>query len=246
MLHGCTQGPDDFALGTGMNDVAEEHDLIVAYPAQSQADNASLCWNWFELKDQKRGSGEPAVIAGLTKDLIAEFAIDPRRVFVAGLSAGGAMAAIMGATYPDLFSVVGIHSGLVSGSAGDLMSALAAMRGDYSPVSNNASGKSVRTIVFHGDADTTVHPSNAARIVTAAMPPSASRHSLRGRSAGGSDYIRTVVKDGADIPVVEYWAVQGMGHAWSGGNPAGSYTDPRGPDASREMVRFFLEHDRPD
>jgi poly(hydroxyalkanoate) depolymerase family esterase len=162
MLHGCTQGPDDFAIGTGMNEVAEQHGLIVAYPAQSRAANPSLCWNWFDLKNQKRGSGEPAIIAGLTEELIAEFGIASARVFIAGLSAGGAMAAVMGATYPDIYAAVGVHSGLGSGTAGDLISALAAMRGKQRhqpPIRRSATTRaSVRTIVFHGDADQTVHP----------------------------------------------------------------------------------------
>jgi poly(hydroxyalkanoate) depolymerase family esterase len=163
MLHGCTQDPDDFAIGTGMNEVAEERGLIVAYPAQSRTANPSLCWNWFNPKHQKRGSGEPAIIAGLTGELIAEFGIARASVFIAGLSAGGAMAAVMGATYPDIYAAVGVHSGLGSGDAGDLISALAAMRGQQrkqGPLLRSANGASVRTIVFHGDEDQTVHPSN--------------------------------------------------------------------------------------
>jgi poly(hydroxyalkanoate) depolymerase family esterase len=246
MLHGCTQNPDDFAIGTGMNEVAEERGLIVAYPAQSRVANPSLCWNWFHLRDQKRGSGEPAIIAGLTEELIAEFGIGSGRVFIAGLSAGGAMAAVMGATYPDIYAAVGVHSGLRSGTAGDLISALAAMRGNQrhrALIPGAAMPVSVRTIVFHGDADQTVHPSNGDSIVTSAKAglKAEQQETQWGHSPGGIDYLRTVSRNAAGLPAVEHWLVCGVGHAWSGGNSEGSYTDPRGPNASREMVRFFLE-----
>jgi poly(hydroxyalkanoate) depolymerase family esterase len=242
MLHGCTQDPDDFAIGTEMNEVAEERGLIVAYPAQSRSANPSLCWNWFDLRDRKRGSGEPAIVAGLTEELIAEFGIGSGHVFVAGLSAGGAMAAVMGATYPDIYAAVGVHSGLGCGTAGDLISALAAMRGKQRHL-RSAIRAPTRTIVFHGDADQTVHPLNGDSIVDAALADleAARKEALPGRSPGGVDYLRTICRNKAGLSVVEHWVVRGVGHAWSGGSAEGSYTDPRGPDASREMVRFFLE-----
>jgi poly(hydroxyalkanoate) depolymerase family esterase len=247
MLHGCTQDADDFAAGTGMNAVAEERGLLVAYPIQSRGANSSCCWNWFSLKDQKRETGEPGIIAGLTRELIEEFRVDPRRVFIAGLSAGGAMAAIMGAIYSDIYDAVGVHSGLRYGAAGDLMSALAAMRGEGRLQGRGrppGAVSAVRTIVFHGDADSTVHPANGGAIAAAAKSHlgSSREETVPGRSSGGIDYLRSVARNPAGQPIVEHWTLQGMGHAWSGGNPAGSYTDPRGPDASREMVRFFLEN----
>ncbi len=243
MLHGCKQDPDDFATGTGMNAVAEAYGLMVAYPGQTGADNASSCWNWFRPSDQRRGAGEPAIIAGITEEIIREFDLDPSRIFVAGLSAGGAMAAVMGETYPDLYAAVGVHSGLACGSASDVVSAFAVMRGDVGSTSRAKplSTHHVRTIVFQGDADATVHPSNAARIVSAATPSDGTVGKESGRATGGRTYERTVVTDETGRPAVEGWLVNGAGHAWSGGNADGSYTDPRGPDAAAEMVRFFLD-----
>ncbi|QPB22267.1 PHB depolymerase family esterase [Rhizobium sp. 007] len=246
MLHGCKQNPDDFASGTGMNAVAETHGLIIAYPGQTGADNASSCWNWFRPADQMRGAGEPLIIAGITMELMSEFHLDRSRVFVAGLSAGGAMAAVMGETYPDLFAAVGIHSGLAYGSANDVMSAFSVMRGDASLLSPSKRRANVaypvRTIVFQGAADLTVHPSNGERIVAAASPPGADSftRTKTGRSAGGRTYKRTIVTDAEEPPMLEYWLVEGAGHAWSGGHEGGSYTDPYGPNATSEMVRFFL------
>jgi poly(hydroxyalkanoate) depolymerase family esterase len=247
MLHGCTQNPDDFALGTGMNRLAEEHGFIVAYPGQPASANPSACWNWFSLAHQMRDQGEPSIIAGVTRAVVAEFSVDPARVYVAGLSAGGAMAAIMSATYPELYAAAGIHSGLPYGAAADLPSALAAMRGAKSPA--GATGKNrpkgprgrVRTIVFHGGNDKTVDPSNAEAILAdlrAGLTDHA--HESHEGIAGGRAYKRTVVSDASGVPHVERWAVEGLGHAWSGGSPEGSFTDRQGPDASREMLRFFL------
>jgi poly(hydroxyalkanoate) depolymerase family esterase len=249
MLHGCTQDPDDFALGTGMNLLAEEQGFIVAYPRQPATANHSACWNWFNLKDQMRDAGEPNIIAGITRAVMAEFYIDAKRVYVAGLSAGGAMALIMSATYPELYAATGVHSGLAYGSATDLPSAFAAMRGNSSPMAmarrktdpRSASGR-VRTIVFHGESDQTVHPSNAGLIVAEARAgvPGAAQETHHGRSAGGRAYTRTLIRDARGVLHVEHWTIQGLAHAWSGGRPEGSYTDPHGPDASREMLRFFL------
>jgi len=247
MLHGGTQDGDDFAAGTRMNDLAEEHGFIVAYPSQSKAANASLCWNWFTPENQIRGAGEPSIIAGITKDIIATYDVDPARVFVAGLSAGGAMAAVMGATYPDLYAAVGVHSGLPHRSAADLPSAFAAMRGDtrlrgrQSRKSRGGTDDSprIRTIVFHGDADNIVHPSNGANMVEAQSGESVER--AEAQRAAIRAHTRTVTRDKTGVVVVEHWLIHGSGHAWSGGSPDGTYTDPHGPDASSEMLRFFLE-----
>ena len=243
MLHGCAQDPNDFANGTDMNRIAQAHGLAVAYPAQTRDHNGASCWNWFAPAHQMRGTGEPAILASLARGLMREFGLAPSEVFVAGLSAGGAMAVILGDTYPDVFSAVGVHSGLPRGAASTVMSALSAMRSGAAPAS--AAGGPARSrpnrrrIVFHGDADSTVHPSNAPQIVLGAVGSRAPARVTPG-SAAGRDYVRTqyLLPDGTVD--VELWLVKGAGHAWSGGKAAGSYTDPRGPDASGEMLRFFL------
>jgi poly(hydroxyalkanoate) depolymerase family esterase len=246
MLHGGTQDADDFAAGTRMNALAEEHGFIVAYPIQPKSANAALCWNWFTPENQTRDRGEPSIVAGITREIIADYDIDPARVFVAGLSAGGAMAAVMGATYPELYAAIGVHSGLPYKSAGDLPSAFAVMRGDAgAPRGRSRKSRGaedgvprVRTIVFHGDADKIVHPSNGTELGAAkrgerSEPAEASRGPNRGVT-------RTLTRDKTGAIVAEQWVIHGSGHAWSGGSADGSYTDPHGPDASREMLRFFL------
>jgi len=238
MLHGCTQHPEDFALGTGMNQLAEEYGCLVAYPAQSQLANGSRCWNWFSAADQQRDQGEPSIIAGLTRDIMARHAIDPARVFVAGLSAGGAMAAIMGTLYPDLYAAVGVHSGLPFAAAHDLPSALAAMKGDFR--SQHKPGKSLPIIVFHGDRDTTVHPANGDELIKRRRRHPAEDIVVEpGTVPDGHAYTRTVHRKPDGSIHAEHWVIHGSGHAWSGGDTRGTYTDGRGPNASREMMRFF-------
>jgi poly(hydroxyalkanoate) depolymerase family esterase len=243
MLHGCTQSPDDFAAGTRMNFLAEEQNCFVVYPEQPSGANHAKCWNWFRARDQQRGGGEPSLIAGITRQIMRDYAIDPKRVYVAGLSAGGAAAAVMGATYADLYAAVGIHSGLACGAASDLPSAYVAMRQGNGSGATGKGGSPVPTIVFHGDRDTTVHPNNGERIIEqSAKATTPTTKVLRGRVPHGHAYSRTIFTDGDGRAISEHWNIQGAGHAWSGGSPAGSYTDPRGPDATREMLRFFLEH----
>ncbi|WP_237478083.1 extracellular catalytic domain type 1 short-chain-length polyhydroxyalkanoate depolymerase [Lichenibacterium dinghuense] len=239
MLHGCTQSPEDFAAGTRMNEVAEEHGFLVAYPRQTRSANAQKCWNWFDAAGQIRDRGEPALIAGLTRDVMREFAVDPGRVYVAGLSAGGAAAAILAQLYPDLYAAAGVHSGLAAGAARDMPGAFAAMRGG----GREGPGRAMPTIVFHGDADPTVAPVNGDQVIVQARGGATlAAEATRGRSEGGLGYTRRVESDAAGLPMTEHWLLHGAGHAWSGGSAAGSYTEPRGPDASREMLRFFLRH----
>ena len=244
MLHGCTQDPDDFARGTRMNALARAQGFLVLYPAQSQRGNAQRCWNWFKHNHQARGKGEPAILAGMVREVIATHGVDPARVYVAGLSAGGAMAAILGDAYPDLFAAVGVHSGLPTGSATDVPSAFAAMGGGAQPVRRAPkTGPTPPTIVFHGDADTTVHVVNGERVLQAAGL-FASPDVRRGSTAMGVAWSCRRFVDAHGAERAEEWTVHGAGHAWSGGDLAGTYTDPRGPDASAEMLRFFLQHPR--
>jgi poly(hydroxyalkanoate) depolymerase family esterase len=263
MLHGCTQSPNDIAAGTRLNSLAEEQIFLVAYPAQAQGANMNKCWNWFKASDQQRGRGEPSLVAGITRQIIDEYNVADGRVYVAGMSAGGAMAAIMAEAYPDLYAAVGIHSGLAPGAAHDMPSAFAAMhqgglatsRRDIRTATDaGRSARIVPAIVFHGDSDNTVHPRNADHLLKhfSTAKTTGSRDTVdsptprgtvrQGQVPGGHAYTRAIYRDTGGRAIVERWTVHGLGHAWSGGNSSGSYTDPKGPDASAEMVRFFNEH----
>ncbi len=260
MLHGCDQDAADFAVGTRMSELAEECRGIVLYPEQCRLVNPFGCWNWHDANHQSADHGEPSLIAGMTRQVMAERNVDPTRVYVAGMSAGGAMAVIVGQEYPDLFAAIGVHSGVPSGVADDLLSALGAMKAGPTVVqlaparARSRHRRVVPTIVFHGDKDTKVHPSNGNAVHTQArrrtavptestptesMPTGSSEmHILEG--AHGRAFTRTSeTRDG--VPEGELWMVHGAGHAWTGGSPDGSYTDAAGPDASREMMRFFLQ-----
>ena len=242
MLHGCTQGSDDFANGTDMNALAEEFNFLVAYPEQSTSSNKLKCWNWFSLKDQHRGGGEPKIIAGIVQKVVREKNVDPSRVYIAGFSAGGAMAVVMAATYPELFAAVGVHSGLPYKVASDVPSAFRAMQ--------NAQGKRGETdntlrlpplIVFHGDCDQTVHPANGRRLFDEFRRSFGRQRDLAQlKETRHLTHTRTVSYSANEIPLAEHWAIHGGGHAWSGGKSTGTYTDINGPRASRELVRFCL------
>jgi poly(hydroxyalkanoate) depolymerase family esterase len=263
MLHGCTQSADDFAAGTQMNRLADEHGFLVVYPEQAAHANPSKCWNWFNAQDQVRGAGEPALIAGIVRDVAARHGADPRRIFVAGLSAGASMAVILGETYPELFAGVGAHSGLPYGCARDIPSAMTAMKGGRSGLAGSKcmpgatvaprkphkrAVQAVPIIVFHGDRDHTVQQTNAAEIVQQARDARVAEagnvdlvsSTQRGTAPGGRAYSRTLHADAGGAAHIESWTLHGAGHAWSGGNASGSYTDGSGPNASAEMVRFFL------
>ncbi len=260
MLHGCTQSPEDFAVGTRMNQLAESRQILVLYPAQAQSANTSKCWNWFKPGDQRRNQGEPSIIAGITREVMRDYGIDPQRVYVAGLSAGGAMALVMGMTYSELYAAVGVHSGLPYAVAHDLPSAFAAMRAggeidtrmyDRGTVGSAIIERDVPTIVIHGDRDTIVHPGNGDQIIAQSRAVDGANASARigsrvfvqrSQVVSGHAYTRTVYRDADGQSSIEHWLVHGAGHAWSGGSSSGSFTDPKGPDATREMIRFFLEH----
>ena len=232
MLHGCTQSPEDFATGTAMNRHAEAHGLVVIYPEQPRAANQNLCWNWFRPSDQTDAAGEPAILADMARTVATRVGAPEGRIFVAGLSAGGAMAAILGRTHPQVFAAVGVHSGLAPGSASDMISAFAAMRGNGAAPSG---GPVLPTIVFHGLADPTVAAANGRAVAGRICDPV-------GRQVGASGKGAAVTAGTSPAGhALELWEVPGGGHAWFGGDAAGSYTDPTGPDASAEMVRFFLQ-----
>ena len=244
MLHGCKQNPDDFAAGTRMNELAEKHGFLVAYPAQAANANGSNCWNWFQTKHQRRDGGEPSILAGIVAEIGDDCRIDERRVYVAGLSAGAAMAVILGVTHADVFAAVGAHSGLPFGAAHDIGSAFAAMHGGTQAPT---APRGLPTIVFHGDRDTTVSPKNGAAIFEQAVArlgdkagAPLKRNVREQVSAPGRQYTSTVYADGEGRSRAEQWVLHGAAHAWSGGSAAGSYADEKGPDASAEMVRFFM------
>ena len=245
MLHGCTQSPDDFAAGTRMNAVAAAQGCLVAYPGQTREANMQKCWNWFSTADQRRDAGEPSLIAGITREIMRDYAVDPRRVYVAGLSAGGAAAAVMGDAYPDLYAAIGVHSGIPCGAARDMKTAFLAMKRGGHAAPRPGSARPVPMIIFHGDHDSTVHPRNGeAMAEQAAYGLALTTQTRDGKVPGGHGYSRSIQTDAAGRSLIEQWTVHGAGHAWSGGSPAGSFTDPKGPDATAEMLRFFMEHPR--
>ena len=260
MLHGCTQDPSDFATGTRANRWAESRRCLVVYPEQIQRANSHRCWNWFRPIDQQAGRGEPALIAGIVKHVIDEYQVDTRRVYIAGLSAGGAMAAIMGHEYPELFAAVGIHSGLPVGVAHDVASALMLMKTGQSALEPRAvtaaiNQRMVPVIVMHGDADKTVNPANAARLVQNAVEtcllinpnaPLKTETQQIDATDGHRAYRRTRYTTGNAVSVIEQWELHGAGHAWSGGNAAGSFADDSGPDATQAMLQFFYQHAIPE
>ena len=266
MLHGCTQNPVDFATGTGMNAAAAPANALVLYPEQPHSANPNGCWNWFRPGDQHRGKGEPALLVAMVQDVMARHPVDTRRVYVAGLSAGGAMAALLGREYPEVFAAVGVHSGLQAGAAHNVMAALSAMKNGAKPQARAtpvaAPGQPlVPVIVFHGDADGTVNARNGEQVITTALgamlggAAAMAKHTEQGQSAGGQSYTRTTYRPaagdngGAAAPaaagaMAEHWVLHGAAHAWAGGHAQGSHTDPHGVNATAEMLRFFLEHHR--
>jgi len=267
MLHGCTQTATEFAFGTRMNQLADQYKFIVVYPQQTNIYNQNLCWNWFESSNQIRGNGEPAIIAGIIQTVeqnTSQWTIDIHRVYVAGFSAGAAMAVILGAIYPDIFAAIGVHSGLEYQAATSAIDSLKVMSlGGPDPQQQgqaafDAMGTTTRvipTIVYQGSSDLVVHPINSDHVTQQWMRtdqiasngidkaefgnPS---HTENGQVPGGHSFSVFKWDDSQGYELQEYWKIDGMGHAWSGGNPGNSYTDPSGPEASLAMIQFFMSH----
>lgn len=245
MLHGCRQTPEDFAVGTRMNAAAETMGLLVAYPHQPRSANANGCWNWYRLADQVRHGGEPAILAGIVREIMDRWNLGREQVFVAGLSAGGAMTAILTRTHPELFGAACIHSGVAPGHADDPRSGLAAMRGRFREApagARTANAEAVPLLVFQGDADRIVHPSNADRLLAELVPEAGGTTRVETRAGGGSTATVTTRTDAEGRVTGVLWHVADVGHAWFGGDPAGSYAVASGPDATGEMLRFFAAH----
>ncbi|MGM8898334.1 MULTISPECIES: extracellular catalytic domain type 1 short-chain-length polyhydroxyalkanoate depolymerase [unclassified Psychrobacter] len=247
MLHGCTQSPEDFAVGTRMNELAEKHRCLIVYPSQPASANPNRCWNWFKPSDQQQGKGEPAWLAALTTSIIEDYAVDSSRVYIAGLSAGAAMAVIMAENYPKMYAAVGVHSGLAYRSATDLPSAMMTMRqGGSAPLKPASNNKFVPMIVFHGDQDHTVSIRNGEQVFEQAkqrlqaQETGLTTHQHKQCSEQNCRSTQLEIRDSKGVSQLEYWKIHGAGHSWAGGNSAGSYTDPKGPDASKEMLRFFF------
>ena len=256
LLHGCKQDAADFAQGTAMNALAEAKHCLVLYPEQLSKANSMRCWNWFDSAHQGRDAGEPGMIAALTREVIETRRADPSRVYIAGLSAGGAMSAVVAGLYPEVFAAVGVHSGLAAGAASNVMSALSAMRRGArksgAPGPGRGNDSVMPTIVFHGSADKTVHPDNGDQIMDAALAAFGASglalekveqsESSPGSENGRRSTLRTIYSAADGTPYVEHWGVGSGPHAWSGGDAAGSFTDPHGPSASQAMLAFFLQH----
>jgi len=258
LLHGCHQGVEDFAAGTRMNEAAEDAGVVVLYPEQSRAANLLRCWNWYALQDRSNSEGDAAMIAAMTRQVMSEHDIDATRVYVAGMSAGGGMAAVLVRDYPELYAALGVHSGVPAGLAHDVFSAMRLMasgpapgKADAFPAAGDGVGRAVASIVFHGDEDVTVHPSNGEAIhaaplsAGATLTPLGSMQATTDPDGGQRGFTRSVEFGPGGVTNRELWIVHGAGHKWAGGSDEQRYTDSNGPNASREMLRFFLQHRLP-
>lgn len=252
MLHGCTQDPDDFARGTRFNQAASDAGVVVAWPEQTAEHQQLKCWSWYEPAHQAARAGEPALVAGITREVMATHAIDPRRVYIAGVSAGAAMAVNTAASYPELYAAVGTHSGIPYRAASDVAHAWAVMRtGTSDPailayaLQDALGGRAMPLIAIHGGADPVVSPVNSRQLAAQWAGVLRLQSTTPERSTTGGLAVERTVWPGADgKPVIELWIVDGLAHAWSGGSKDGTYTDPRGPDATKVILDFLLSHPR--
>lgn len=268
-LHGCGSNADEEARWSRFNELAETFGLLVAYPEQSSSANGSRCWNWFLTEHQSRDAGEPTLIAGITREVMSRWSVDPRRVYVAGISAGGAMSDIMAATYPDLYAAAMIYAGCEYKGGTTCLGAVAALPAEESGrLAYEAMGPRARVVpifVIQGDTDAVVPAPNAELVVqqflasddwadNGANDGSVSRDrsaTRSGQKPGGRAYDIDDYTDAAGCLLAQRWLIRGIGHAWSNAEPNGTprdaaLTDPLGPDVSTPTVEFFLAHPMPD
>ncbi len=264
MLHGCRQDPEVFAAGTRINLLADRMRYLVLYPRQTRLANPYRCWNWFDPSSHT-GNGEAAIIAGMAREVAKSHSVDPSRIYVAGLSAGGGLASALASCYADVFAACAVHSGMMFQAAGSPAAVRPAMQ-NGSALDPEKAGESafeisggkvsaMPVLVIHGDADDVVHPVNAEQTIAQFLAMNRLAAKNNGRivsstariteTASGIGY-RCEIRDygPADAPLLRHVIVKGMGHAWSGGNPRYPFNDPRGPDASEMMMEFFAMHRR--
>jgi poly(hydroxyalkanoate) depolymerase family esterase len=262
VLHGCTQSPDIMRQLTRFDQLAESKGFIAVFPEQPQSANSTKCWNFFQDAHIHRGSGEPSLIAGITGWVKQHYTVNPQRVYVAGLSAGGAMASVMGATHPDLYAAIGVGSGCSYASTAacaGYQSADPAKTGLAAYAEMGERARPMPVIAFQGDMYTTVPPINADQLIrqwqlTADVAddgtangsiPGAPKETLKGQVPGGRSYTVRNYVDAQGRELMQYWLVNGMPHAWSGGCSCQSYSDPTGPDETAAMYSFFVNHPMP-
>jgi poly(hydroxyalkanoate) depolymerase family esterase len=261
-LHGCTMTADSFRQLTRWDAQAEAKGFILLLPQQDSSRNQFSCWNFFQDSSMHRSAGDPARIAAVTALVENSYNVDPHRVFVTGMSSGGAMASIMGATYPDYFAAIGVGSGCeyaATAACAGFRSADPTMAGQQAYREMGPRARPIPFIAMQGDADTTVPPANADQLVQQWLVtddladdgaangsvPSTPAKTAFGSSAGGRSYTVRTYLDAHRAELAQYWVVRGMKHAWSGGNAAQPYSDPSGPDATAAMYAFFQNHADP-
>ena len=261
-LHGCSENAEQFRQVTRFDELAEAKNAIVVFPDKSSYADSTSCWNWFKTSHMQRGTGEPALIAGVVDKVRQNYAIDDRRIYATGLSAGGAMASVMSATYPDVFAAAGVGSGCEYAAG----ASCAGYRGidpeDAGQRAYQAMGTQARevpVIVFQGDQDKTVPEVNAEQLVqqwqatddwaddgarNSTIPADPVKVKDPAPSGGGHTYTVRDYADGQGNELIQFWVVHGMGHAWSGGCDCEAYADTNGPNESAAMYAFFMSHPR--